>query len=377
MSFEAPPPEVYHDCYVSPAVNFRLQDYTFEAKNCFLSHLRPNGGKIVHNEKQSEMMDISGCTTIEETSFYAGPLYPHFGHFLAESIHRLYALSVFPELKGATAYFHGVVRYGIMPWMYEICDLLDIERSAIRLIDKPYHFRKLYAPKQARSLASANFIPNYTKYFPAPVNWTRNGIIYMSRTKFDHNGGVILGERIIEKALQASGVRVIYPEDIGVRKTVAALRTTKAVIFSEGSSIHNVEAAGFQDCKVFMIGRRPMCRTRFEDVLASYFPQQEIYEDLKLLFSLDFVSGKISGKGCVVIDVHDCLSKISAFCGITIPAPSDEELAACLREDVLRFMASKNVVVGQPTAEEEEKRRSEIMNNPIIMKIMEGQRLEF
>ncbi|HAU94192.1 MAG TPA: hypothetical protein DCW59_17730, partial [Alteromonas sp.] len=133
--------------------------------------------------------------------YYGGPAFGNFGHFIAESIHRLAALPgaeqqadiskvlILPQLRRRLRIFAKPL---LPPNFYEILDYLGVDKSRVVLVDKPQRVENLWvAPQQSLFRTRSQISADYRQFLLQCER--RAGIepdtqlpdkIYVSRTPF-------------------------------------------------------------------------------------------------------------------------------------------------------------------------------------------------
>ena len=164
---DPPQPILYSNAVVGPlkaaSNKFKLEFEVLPA-DMKLPHMRRLGldASILSKYTPSEKEELEH---IEDTAIYAGPYFRHFGHFIAESIHRLYARKHFAHLRKAKVAFHEFSRAPKEDdrWFADILYLCNVEIKDVIFIRKPTLFKELYVPLQGRVMAGDNQIQNYGK----------------------------------------------------------------------------------------------------------------------------------------------------------------------------------------------------------------------
>lgn len=181
------------------------------------------GYSITKIDVATEELDY---TVIDDDCLYAGPLFNHFGHFIAESIPRLWAFVENESKRLPFIAFHPFplgrgFANELYPWMIQALSLFGIDKSSIIFIDKNIKFKKLLVPEQGSVLGAGPISRQYIDCIQKINDSTssekrhrelRSGKIYISRSKHAFSGSY-LGERLIEKLLKnQAGFEIIYPE---------------------------------------------------------------------------------------------------------------------------------------------------------------------
>lgn len=315
-----------------------------------LVHIRGRGRGIFDAANRAPMEDanVGGASSEESPVIYAGPLIPHFGHFISECVHRLYPKSVFEDLKTAKIAYHTTERAQLrLPtWAASIFELFNVSVSDIVLINKNTKFKNLYIPIQGRVLGGPSLIKDYSDILPLnkkPIIEPKTDSgrkYYISRINHIYSGSY-LGESLIQNRLQHAGFTVLYPEDIPTLEMVGILRGADVVVFGEGSAIHNLELCGRTRARVFVIGRRAGSFARFRYILEDYTADWRIFDKPVDGTPLDWddVRDRPSiQRACSYIRLDELIAELSDFIGAPLSTPTPEEIKDAMRSDLSRFI---------------------------------------
>jgi capsular polysaccharide biosynthesis protein len=292
------------------------------------------------------LLDRQFARRIPEPAIYAGPRFVHFGHFVAECIHRLYARKVFPELSAAKVAFISPTDHTVEPWLEDVLWLCGVDINDVVFVDRPTHFRELHVPAQGRVLGGHNLIAGYGDYFPLrrPEEEPRTdgGLqLYLSRSRHRYSGSY-LGESLIETLLQEAGFEIVHPEHVRPRELVARLMSAKTCIFAEGSAIHNLELCGRIPARVGIISRQPGSHERFHRVVEQTASELCIFNRIRDSgFPLDWDMAQDRPsiqRACAVLDIAGLVADIAAFTGKALPMPSDDAIRNSVLADLARYI---------------------------------------
>jgi FkbM family methyltransferase len=198
------------------------------------------------------------------TWLYGGRFFPHFGHFLIESLSRLWALDhinepiegviFFPTYndreEDAEKYFKNLSKILDKPIKYKICDEF-------------YRVDKLIIPPQGagvgRLLPSAPEMRDFmTTHLKRDVEPTGHDKIYISRSgQFGKVGRSFLGETHLEELLVKEGYTILHPQDHSWEEQMRHYLCATHVLGPDGSPFHMVNFTGRDDLSVGVIQRRP------------------------------------------------------------------------------------------------------------------------
>jgi len=276
-------------------------------------------------------------------TLYAGPYFAHFGHGVAEGLHRLWAARHFAELQDARIVFQARVGAARRPWFDAMLDLVGIAPERVLLLDQVARFEELHVPAQGRALGGALLLPDYLTLFPlgpieVPVGTPR--FLYVSRSRHTHSG-IYLGETLVERVLEQAGFTIVHPQDMPMRALAGLLRGAEAIVFAEGSAIHNLELTGPVNARVMVIGRRDGTRRKFEALVTSLSPHAVFYSNARVLGSLGWDRQHDQpqlGIACSIVPIGPLLEAIGEFAGTALPVPDQAAIRRAKRDDLLRYL---------------------------------------
>lgn len=187
------------------------------------------------------------------TYIYGGCLFGHFGHFIWESLARLYAI------RQCNAY--PILFISPNDKVYEVqkrhFQTIGI-KNEILLVKKAASVENLIYSPPGSSLEPL-FITDEQidalKYlsFPKPEEGLQRKI-WLSRTKLKY--GKLLNEQAIEEELKKIGYDIIYPELLTLREQVRLVSTASVVAGCDGSAFYSLLFAKEIQGKFFVFNRR-------------------------------------------------------------------------------------------------------------------------
>jgi hypothetical protein len=194
------------------------------------------------------------------THLYGGLLKnEHFGHFVAESLARLWATQV--------TRFESVIFYlrdSSLPVPSFVPDTLDCIRPKLRMhiAREPTQVERLIVPEQlchpSIGFAAGHPLLKQALSSAASIDRDLPRKIYVSRSLLSGNEGCFLGESYVEDTLKEEGYAVLHPQTLPIRDQLAAYAAADQLIFAEGSALHLYALVARPDQRVFIIRRRPM-----------------------------------------------------------------------------------------------------------------------
>lgn len=280
------------------------------------------------------------AAVIEEPIIYGGLLFRHFGHALAESMHRLWPRYALKELRSAKVAFNLVNNTKIMPYVTEALNFHGFSKSGVVPITEPILFRRLFVGRQARTLAGPTTIPHYQSMLDRdlarrlpPAGGERK--LYVSRLCHHHTGSYY-GESYVEKALVGEGFDAIYPEEHTLTELVTLLRSAKIAIFAEGSAIHALELCGSHVPATAVISRRPASVPRFTPLLSDICDRWLISDQMLMTAGMALEEKKHSG----ILNLPALMHDLRSFAGLSQDFMGRfDEMIDAIDQDVERHIA--------------------------------------
>jgi len=336
-----------------------------------LTHIRADTREGPVNRLEVHPPEETGEISVHAgPTLYAGPYFAHFGHGVAEGLHRLWAARNFPKLQDARIVFQmqpGAVR---RPWFDAMLDLIGIAPERVLLLDHIARFGELHVPAQGRALGGALLLPDYLSLFPLapiPVPAESPKRLYVSRSRYTHSG-IYLGESLIERVLEQAGFAIMHPQDMLLAEFAGMLRAAETIVFAEGSAIHNLELTGPVDARVMVIGRRDGMRRKFEELVTSLARESAFFAQARAAGSLRWDRHNDQPQlstACSIVPIDTLIEAIGRFAGITLPVPDQSAIRAAMREDLMRYMLDPRGGQGATEAEQKKARRA-LQENPEI-----------
>lgn len=253
----------------------------------YFYHLRYNF-KQTTDINYLEQQDLRTSAKLHGTYLYAGFAFRHFGHYMAECTHRLWAYSklssqiqgvvILPESKkNNSTEFHELSLF-----MKQAMTYMQIPLESVHLLSKVSEIEHLFVPEQASMLGnklrlSSDYLDflaeNEERFFHSyqPQLSKYPEKLYVSRSHLIDKGG-IAGEAYIENLLQEyEDFFILKPENYSLYEQMNHYRHAKVCIFSEGSSIHGLELLGWLNnmSKVAIIFRRSQNNNILAGIIAS------------------------------------------------------------------------------------------------------------
>lgn len=208
------------------------------------------------------MPDLADVEELPGTWMFMGPLFGHFGHFLVESICRIWAVDALrgkidgilyvPKFQNRPEYVASVYR----PFL----QALGVDLP-MRNIEDPTRVERLYVPRQGFGMFQMiegapefrAFIKAHAGKSIAPEGAEK---IYISRSELPGARGSILAEKRLECWLEAEGYTPYHPQKHSHAEQIAAYRAARQIIGVDCSPLHLLALVGDADQRTAIIARR-------------------------------------------------------------------------------------------------------------------------
>lgn len=197
---------------------------------------------------------------------WAGVLLNHFGHFLTESLGRLWALQAVkgkvdgllfvPKRDGQED--GGVVEMQQFHRLFFALTKIDLP---IRILTRPTRVELLEVPGQGFGIGpmaagTSSFRAFMAEHFARDVAPVGGEQLYISRSGLSARRGGILGEERLELLLEQEGYEIYHPQKHSLVDQVARYKSARQIIALDGSALHLVAFTGVRDQQVAVIKRR-------------------------------------------------------------------------------------------------------------------------
>lgn len=270
---------------------------------------------------------------VEEPTIYAGPFFLHFGHFISESLHRLWPRLTMPEWRGAKVAYHAFSSSPLPSYALDSLALFGVAAEDLMPIRATTRFDRLCVAPQARQMMGPALTEQYQALldplldarFPLRQTGRR---LYVSRLHHHHTGSYF-GESYVERTLKAQGFEVVYPERHSLHEMVGLFRSSDMAVFAEGSALHIMELCGSHAPDALVIARRPGARKRFDYLLASVCGRSLISDHIRSSHGVDPNPNKHSG----LLDLQAVLNDVWAFAGLPHKRHDPVEIGRAIEAD--------------------------------------------
>lgn len=217
-------------------------------------------GELVPGSLQSRGLPaepLAAEKRLEGAFLFGGYLFRHYGHFLLESLSRLYAWRECPKLpllfmSPGTA---------VDDWHIQVLRGLGIDNEA-HIITVPTEVASLVVSPPGSSVEPDFILPEQLRALaaisgPPPRTGKK---VWLSRCRFVHQGkgSGVLNEIAVIQKLQARGWEIVEPEALdGIRQQVALFTSAEVVAGFEGSAFYTALLAKTCNARCVFFTRRP------------------------------------------------------------------------------------------------------------------------
>ena len=184
--------------------------------------------------------EVKEVVKFDEEVIFGGVLVGLFGHFILESLGRMWYVLQNRQDKRKIVF----LTVGEQQWFYSFLDLLDIERERIVILKQPTKYKKIVIPDE-----SIHSWYNYTKEYILPYDYIASKVkrskikkLYLTRSKIklkeSEAGKYICNEEYFEKFYQSKRFTVISPEQFSIEEQISMLVGASEVASTLGSLSH-------------------------------------------------------------------------------------------------------------------------------------------
>lgn len=196
---------------------------------------------------------------LEQPVVYGGHLPKHFGHFLLESLSRLWAyttlgLGPIPFAHSRTV-FHlherELLEAALRPHGAPLLALTEPTRlTSVLVPDLGIILGEDYHPDMCHVYDSIR------DSIAGPVGTPDTTPIYFSRTRLPENRRATLNEPELEARLEARGIRIVHPQELPLDEQIRIVAHAGDVIGLEGTALHLTLFRSLEPARTLCLGTR-------------------------------------------------------------------------------------------------------------------------
>lgn len=250
---------------------------------------------------------------------FVGPAVHHFGHMVAEFLHRLWVLREQPGLTPLLVRATG--RRGVPGFVAEYLDLIGAPAPV--LVGTPCRVGHLVVGEPGRVIgagASAAYGRLVGAMLPQALLSPSGQARRLAVLRGHLQTGRCIGEAWIEDVLAGQGYRVLRPENHSLAEQIAAVTGAEEIVFSEGSALHLLDLLPPVRARVAVLGRRP-AMVVVRDCVAEKAPGFVVYRPPFIIGSMATENPRANA--LTFIDPSDALRFLHAEGFVSAPPATD------------------------------------------------------
>ena len=196
------------------------------------------------------------------TWLLGGFLHEHFGHFLSESLPRLW-----PLLESNRSGIDGILFIGhdggvstLSASQQElITHVHGNAKVPVRICTTPLRVEQLLMANQASTLGPLSeptdaYLALLKQHQPQRTGSSVGARLYVSRSRIASSSRLI-GERLIEAVLLQAGFQIFHPQENPIDEQLRTYLAADTLVCCEGSAIHGIELLGQLEADCVVISR--------------------------------------------------------------------------------------------------------------------------
>ncbi len=296
-----------------------------------------------------ESYSLDNCIEIRRPCLYGGILFNHFGHFVSESLCRLYAYQMLREVDPFIMFYPLWGMAGYLEkdnYANQILAGFGIPLDRIIFVDQIAKIKEIIIPSQKYGFglmhrADKVFI-EFARTFQfnrkIPRGYEEAEKIYISRSRLRRSGRQV-GDKLFEVFLEQEGYKTFYPEQHTLAEQLTVYTSAKRMIFSEGSALLSCILLPDLEAEVAVVCRRrdpTACIRMTTDCLQGYG---------KTILWIDAVRGQYEfglNTSNALADIDwQVVSKLlhkHGFIGQSFRALSDEDYLALCKHELREYL---------------------------------------
>jgi len=241
-------------------------------------------GSLLYRGRAAELQ--KSTKHLSETYIYGGCLFGHFGHFIWESLSRLYAIRQYNDypiifIMPENIFFNEQTMFFKSLGIHNEIHIVKIPTSVENLI--------YFLPGSSiNPLFISDEQINSLQYFHCSddANNNRSAIkVWLSRSNLLF--GTILNEQVIETVLAKNGYKIVRPETLPLYEQVSLISTADIVAGFDGSAFFSLLFSKQVRSKFYIFNRRPKIPETIKYVFQRRHVEFELHD-----FDIEYICGK-------------------------------------------------------------------------------------
>lgn len=219
--------------------------------------------------------------------FYGGLLFDNFGHFLLESLSRLWAWRNIQSKQIGILFYApwGIPNYNKKNhYIYQVFQSLGIPMEQISFLNEPTRIENIIIPKQKYGFGICRnpdeIFMSFIKSFQIPLKnlstTTKLKYLYISRSQMPFNNGRPFGEQLFENYLKTQGYDTVYPEKLTLYEQLFLYKNAERIIFCDGGATYCNILLPELKAEVVIIARRRDPRWNYKEITDHFLGYKKI-----------------------------------------------------------------------------------------------------
>lgn len=248
--------KVINDGYVlpvKPAPSFKwgIGGVLDSQKNFVIESMHPGFDKDKESRFGSKYeFDSGNVRFINENVIYIDPVIQQWGHFLVDSISRLWYALKYTDYKIVFCGY-GFEKNSLSSSYIDFFNLLGIDNNRIIDVREPVRFKAVHIPEMSY-IADRYYTKEFIKLFEVArsnINYDsclkrlgKLSKVYLTRTHYKGNGIRYreIGESDLERIYKNNGYKVFAPEELTLEEQIYIFSQSQEIVSLSGTVAHNV-----------------------------------------------------------------------------------------------------------------------------------------
>ncbi|CAX27165.1 conserved protein of unknown function, capsular polysaccharide biosynthesis protein-like protein [Methylorubrum extorquens DM4] len=198
-------------------------------------------------QQKTELAEVPSFASAEirsESYIYCGYFNCHFGHFLIDTLSRLWHHEGHPRAK---LLFHSdlaVQSWFAIPHVKLMLDALGVRPQDMVVLTEPTRLKNLVVPKT--SLSAQRYVHHAYRRLCLRIAERLGagdargigGRVYLSRSRLKIGTGICANEGAIEREFRRLGFAVVHPEELSLQDQIATINAADGIVGLIGSAFH-------------------------------------------------------------------------------------------------------------------------------------------
>lgn len=225
----------------------------------FVAGLMRHHDKPNWNPNCIKSYEFDDFLTSDDSVIFGGVIIPQFGHFLIDSLSRIWFVVKNKDALQKYKIIFTLVGSTIPSYIYETLELLGIKQEQVVFIKTVTKFKEIIIPDQSGYTGHyihKEFLTIYEEMLSNSLKVFKGETykkIFLSRAKCK-TGYKLIGEEFFSEFYSNHGFKVIYTDEMSMIEKVALIGSADEIVTTCGTiSLYSLFVRN--DCKVTLLGR--------------------------------------------------------------------------------------------------------------------------